>query len=47
MRNPSITSSRATTGGWNGEAREEEKIEPEEEPMPEGAIARVGEEILD
>lgn len=46
MRNPSITS-RANISGWNGEAREEEKVEPEDEPMPEGAIARVGEEILD
>lgn len=50
-RNPSITSgSSIRASSWEGEAREEEKLEPEEENMPEGAICRVGEEhepILD
>lgn len=45
LRNPSITQR-----SWSGEAREEEKLEPEKEKMSEGAIGRVEEEhtaILD
>ncbi len=45
LRGVGIASSKAVEGG--AAAAEEEKKEPEEDPMPEGAIARVGEDILD
>ncbi len=44
LRGVGIASSKAVEGGT---AAEEEKKEPEDESMPEGAIARVGEDILD
>lgn len=51
LRNPSITENFSVgSTSWQGEAREEEKVEPEEEMMPEGAMYKLeheGENILD